>query len=443
MVKNKFSILQTLATVNDRFYALTESQVIANELERVTPKVPTLFDRDAMFYANVEKRPVEKISNRDMRIPLELRPGGNFGHYDPDGGDMSRGDGPTFDKAVINTVHLRHAVEWTKKSEIATDDQRKAVLNTFRHLLAKSMSEFRRQVDSLCMTSGNGVLATVTSSSNAGGQDTIVCTTDGYGVRLLRFGQYVNIYDTTLATRRTTDPATFPTGTGQKITYLDGPTKTFKLPTTAGLTAGDKVVVSGLSGASPVSLLGVGYHHNSASTGTWLGFDRATVPEIRSNSVDASGAGLALSYARLAMNKVGDRLGADQVQKVTAWMHPCQKQAYEEMGQLISSIQKQSKEEGLNLYFNDNMQIAGAPIRTSYSWDKKRIDFVLNEVWGRAEMDAPGFHTVDGRKIFELRGSSGGVAAAQIFYITASFNLFVNNPVACTYISNLAVPSGY
>jgi hypothetical protein len=202
-------------------------------------------------------------------------------------------------------------------------------------------------------------------------------------------------------------------------------------------------VISGVTATPPVSLLGVPYHHSNASTGTWLGFDRATTPEIRANRVDALGAALALPFPRVAINKIGDRLGMDSIVKVTAWMHPCQKQAYEELGQLVSVIQKAPRQEGLDLYFNDNMQMAGAPIKTSFSWDKKRIDFIVNEVWGRAEMNAPGFYTVDGRKIFELRGASGGVATAQIFYITASFNLFINNPAACSYIDNLAVPTGY
>ena len=65
-----------------------EAQVVGAELERVLPKVPTLFDRDDVFYSQLDKKPVEVISSRDMRIPLELRPGGKTGYYDPDGGDM-------------------------------------------------------------------------------------------------------------------------------------------------------------------------------------------------------------------------------------------------------------------------------------------------------------------------------------------------------------------
>ena len=65
-----------------------------------------LFERDDKFYANIKKRDVEKISHRQMRVPLELRPGGSFQYFNPDGGDLGRGGGPTFDKAVLNRVFL-------------------------------------------------------------------------------------------------------------------------------------------------------------------------------------------------------------------------------------------------------------------------------------------------------------------------------------------------
>jgi hypothetical protein len=418
--------------------ALTETGVAALELERVSDKVPALFDRDATFYSMIEKRQVEKVSNRDMRVPLELRPGGNFGHYDPDGGDLGTAGGPSFDKAVINTVHLKHGIQWTKKAEWATDDTRKAVLNTVRHLLAKGMSEFRRNVDSLCMTSGTGILATITSVSTAAGVDTYTLTTDGFGARLLRYGMPIAVMDATLATNRTA-------GTDTPLTFVDYANKTVKCAAVTGAAATDKIVVGGLgnvTGASVISLLGVPYHHSSAATGSWLGFTRSATPEIRANRVNASAA-LSLSHARLALNKVADRTGIDNGFKPIACMHPCQQQAYEELGQLASVIQKSAKDESLDLYFGNNMQMAGAPVKIFQSWDKTRIDFIMQSVWGRAEMHPAGFYEVDGRKIFELRGASGGVATSQIFYIVASFNLFVNNPAACSYIDGLTVPTGY
>jgi hypothetical protein len=89
------------------------------------------------------------------------------------------------------------------------------------------------------------------------------------------------------------------------------------------------------------------------------------------------------------------------------------------------------------------MQIAGAPIKTSYLWDKKRIDLLIMELWGRAELASIDFLNIGGRKIFELRGPSGGVAASMITYIVASWNLFTQNPAAGSYIDTLAVPTGY
>ena|SRR3990167_1373287 len=414
--------------------------VVSTQMEKVTPVMDVLYDMDDTFYSKISKSPVEKISSRDMRIPLKMRPGGYFGHFNPDGGDLGTGSGPFFDKAVINTVHLRYALQWTKKAEWGTDDARKSVVNAFKDLMADAMPEFRRNSDSLCMTAGNGILGTVSAVTTASGVDTVTLGTDGFGAKLLRFGLKVNVYDSTLATHRTA-------GIEPEITFYDLANKIVKLtPAVAGIVATDVIVVSGLSGASPVSLYGVPYHANNASTGTWLALDRALNPEIRANRVNAGGA-LALPFPRLALNKVGDRVGKNRKMKVTAWTHPCQVDAYEQLGVLTSLINKTTKDDGLNLYFGNGfgsgMQLAGAPIETSFSWDKKRIDFIVSEYWGRAEMHAPGFYEVDGRKIFELRGPSGGVATSQVFYITASWNLFCKNPAAASYIDNLTVPTGY
>lgn len=422
--------------------ALNNASVVALQLESVAPDIPTLFDRDDVLWGKLEKRPVTQISSRDMRIPLELRAGGKFGMYDTNGGSLGRGSGQFFDKAVINAVNFKEALEWTKQSEWATDSSRKAVAKTVTKLLADSMDEFRRNIDSMCMTDGTGVMATGTTVSvgtGTGGGDVWNCTGDGFGARLVRFGQDIDVYNAALSVCRTP-------GAPRTINFWDLENKIFHTtPSLATLINTDKAVVSGAAGAAPpVSLYGVPYHHNSASTGTWLGFDRALTPEIRANRVAAGGA-LSLPFARLAINKIGNRVGIKNInrQGILAMMHPCQKQAYEELGQLVSIIQKGSKDEGLDLYFNDNMQIAGAPVDISYSWDRTRIDFLNTKVWGRAELHPAGFYDQDGRKMFELRSPDGGVSAAAIFYLVISFNLFVNNPAACSYIDTLAIPTGY
>jgi len=415
--------------------AVVESQVAALELEHVVPKVRVLFERDDKFYANIKKRDVEKISHRQMRVPLELRPGGSFQYFNPDGGDLGRGGGPTFDKAVLNCVFCSENIEYTKLTQWATDDARKAIVNSVRRLTATALDEMRRQLDSQMMQTGAGVIGVVTTDTPAGGSNVITLTTDGFGARLVRFGQTVQIFDTTLTTKR---------GEGT-ITLWDVENKVINItPQIAGVAPTDKIVTAGIATPAALpALYGVPYHHSNASAGTWLGFSRSTTPEIRANRVNGGGVALTLPLPRLAINKIGNRVGIENNFNPTAWLHPCQMQAYEEIGQLVSIIQKTAKEEGLNMYFGNNMQLAGASMKASYSWDKTRIDFIVDEVWGRGEILPIGFYTTDGRKIFEIRGASGGVAAAEIFYMVVGMQTFVSNPAACSYIDALAVPVGY
>lgn len=414
--------------------ALVEQQVAATELEKVLPKIRKAFEYDDKFWATVEKKNVEKISNRQMRVPIELRPGGKFKYFDPNGGDLGRGGGPTYDKAVVQSVFMAEAIEYTKLADWSTDSDRKAVVQAVRKLTTNATLEIRRQLDSQSMQPGTGVIGTVLTDTPAGGFNVIVLTSD-FGARLMRFDQEVQIFDATLATNRGT----------ATITKWDVANNTIELfPQIAGVVATDVIVTAGISSpASLPALFGVPYHHSNASTGNWLGMNRATTPEIRSNRVNANSNPFTLPLPRLAVNYVGNRIGLDENFKPTAWMHPCQKQAYEEIGQLVSIIQKQgSSPDKMDMYF-DKFQMAGMSVRESFSWNKTRIDIVNLDVWGRGETLPLGFYTSDGRKIFEIRGASGGVATAEIFYMVVGTQLFVNNPAATAYIDNLAVPAGY
>ncbi len=265
-----------------------EAAVAAGELERVQKKLTTLFDRDQTFYATVEKRPVEKISARDMRIPFEIRPGGYFGHFDPDGGALGTGGGPTLEKGVINTNHLRYAIQWTKKAEWATDDARKAVVNTVRHLTANAMKDFRRHVDSLCMTAGQGILGEVSGRSDAGGGvDLLTLGNDGWGTRLLRHAQKVTVYANNMADNFDADGST---GVNVEISMLDTVNKQIKIPAVDGpmdasyaAGSGPYIGVEGMQESAvfvtPVSLFGVPYHHTNSTSGSWLGLTRSSNPE--------------------------------------------------------------------------------------------------------------------------------------------------------------------
>lgn len=415
--------------------AVVEAQVTALELERVLPKIRVLFERDDKFFANVKKRDVEVISNRQMRVPLELRPGGSFQYFDPNGGDLGRGGGPTWDKAVLNSVFMSENIEYTKLTEWSTNSDRKAITNAVRRLTATALDELRRQLDAQLMQTGNGVVGTIGAVSTASGVDTYTLNSDGFGARLVRYGQTVQVFDSTLATLR---------GKGTITTWDVENNSIAVTPAVAGAIATDLLVVDGITAPSSLpAIFGVPYQHSNASTGSWLGFSRSATPEIRSNRVNGNNNALSLPLPRLAINKIGNRVGIDNNFKPNAWLHPAQKQAYEDIGQAVIVMNKQgSKPDDLDMYF-DRMQFAGAPDKPSYNWDKTRIDFVSDEVWGRGETLPIGFYKTDGRNIFEIRSSSGGVATSDIFYMVIGTQFFVNNPAATAYIDSLAIPEGY
>src|SRR6266446_2674641 len=235
--------------------AVVESQVTAMELERVIPKIRVLFKRDDKFYANIKKRDVEVISNRQMRVPLELRPGGSFQYFNPDGGDLGRGGGPTWDKAVLTAVYVSENIEYTKLTQWSTNHDRKAITNAVRRLTATALDELRRQIDSQMLQSGNGVIGTISVVSTSAGVDTYTLGTDGFGARLVRFGQTVQVYDTTLATFR---------GKGT-ITKWDVENKVIDVtPAIGGAVATDVLVTDGLTSPSSLpAIFGVPYHHSN------------------------------------------------------------------------------------------------------------------------------------------------------------------------------------
>lgn len=419
--------------------AQTEVDVAATELEKVEAALPDLFEVEDTFYSAIEKASdVQVVSFREMRVPLKMWPGGKPGSFDPAGGDLGRGSGPKYDKATISPITTKHAIEWQLKAAWATDDRRKAIINSVRETVAEAMAEYRRFLDSLAMTSGNGVLATISSvaANTPTGYDTYTCTTD-YGVRLLRYNHNVTIYQPNLSAPRHSDV------TEIEIVNIDYANKTFTTVTKTNRgQANDVVVHSGLSGANPVSFFGVGYHASNASTGTWLGLDRATYPQIRANAVNAAG-GLNLSHIRLALNRMGERLGMNRMGGLQAWMHPAQVQAYEEIGQLAQIINRSGgSSQGLDMYFDIN-QIAGVPIKKHFSWSKSRIDLMDMKTWGRAEVAPVEWLKTEGKRIYNVYGASGGIAASFVSYLVSSFNYFVREPGRLSYVYGLTVPAGY
>ena len=59
---------------------MQNAQSVALQLEKVRDKLPLLYERDDILLTMIQQRgDVERVSSRNMRLPLQIRPGGKAG----------------------------------------------------------------------------------------------------------------------------------------------------------------------------------------------------------------------------------------------------------------------------------------------------------------------------------------------------------------------------
>ena len=416
--------------------AQANANVLALQLEKVRDKVPLLYERDDILLTMIQQRgDIDRISSRNMRLPLQLLPGGKAGSYNADGGDLGRGSGSQYDVAQVSPIFFRFAVEMTKLAQYATTGRERAVEDAAKREVVNGMRQFRAFLDKLMQTGGNGVLGTISSFAT-----TTWTMATPPGAALVYPGQTIQVYDPTLTTNRGTANVVSadPISATQTIVVDANP---------GGLTANDVIVHDGLSGASPVSLFGIKYHQNSATTGTWLNLNRGTYPvQLATPRVNAGNAALTPANVRLAINKVRKALGINHLSKLIAYMAVEQEHAWENLGITVSQVIKEGGSQGgndLDLLFTGRKTMSGVPIKSSVNADQTRVDFLDLSHWGRAVLKDIDFYEVNGNTVFPIYGASGGLAASFIFYFDTAFQIWNDSPRSGAYIDTLARPSGY
>jgi len=426
---------------------MQNAQTVAVQLEKVRDKLPLLYERDDILLTMIQQRgDVERVSSRNMRLPLQIRPGGKAGLANLDGGDLGRGSGTTYDVAQVSPIFFRHAVEISKLVEYASNSPEKAIENAAKREVKNAMGQFRAFLDKVMQTGGNGVLGTVSSVVTTGlpaGVAAQINLNTPPGAALFYYNQAIQFYDSTLTTNRNVAGSVT-----SNVVLVDPFNKFIQIDAIpSGVAAGDNVVHDGLTGAQPVSLFGVPYHQTNATTGTWLNLNRATYPvELATPHVAGNNAALTPSVVRLAINKVRKALGTNQVGKLIAYTSLEQENAWEQLGISISQIIKEGaggRASDLDLLFTGDLTMAGVPIKSSINANQARIDFLDLSHWGRAVMQDIDFYDVGGQTVFPIYGASGGLAAAYIFYFVTGFQVWNESPRSGAYIDSLAIPTGY
>lgn len=416
--------------------AQLNADTLALQLEKVRDKLPLLYEVEDVFFSKVQKKEVMRVSSRNARIPLQVKPGGAIRFVSFDNGDMGRGGGTQYNFAEITPLGLAFAVEISKQVEYSTDSDEKAIENAAQNEVKNAMKQFRRDLNAQLQTAGDGIMGTIASGGVSG--TTLTLNNTPFGARLVRENMPIQIYPTGMTSSR---------GECNILTRTAGLGLTQSIvvdATPGGTIAGDNLVVAGLSGASPVGLYGIPYHHNTSTSGSWMGIARSN-PYVVANGVNAGSAAVSLPPFRLAINQIRNALGLSMVGNMVWHMNLATAAGHEELGIAISEIMKgggSSSADDLDLLFK-KQSIGGYEIMEDIHADPTRADLVNFDTWGRVEWLPIDYFKIGNATVFPIYGGSGGLNSSYIFYLVTGVQYFVDNPRAIGGVSSFALPSGY
>jgi hypothetical protein len=413
--------------------ALSNLTGLAPQLEAAKGAVYPLFERSSKTMDLLKGKKLE-TSSRSARVVFNIAPPGNFGHVDLDGGDLGRGGGSQYINGNVSPVDLKCVLEVTKKVEISTNSDSKSLADVVRRDIKNAPKEMAWGLDALMQVAGTGQLSVLSS-----GSATTTWTLSGaFKTLLLHRGLQVELYDSTFATKRS------GIATVLAINYAASTVTVDAIP--AGATDGDLIVVQGMTGANPVSILGLPYYNNGATSGTIIGLTRSLFPELQTPFVDAGASQITPQFIRAALTKLRLKRDDDSLENGLKWhMNPIQVDAWEQNAAAIMNIEKSgSAKEKFELFFEPSA-INGIPIVSNIKADPTRIDGLMTSRWFRVVSKEVGFYQDpgEGATAYPIYGPSGGRAAATGWALIGSMQVATEDPGAGCYVSNLAKPSLY
>jgi hypothetical protein len=403
-------------------------------LEKVRKNVPTAYEQEHVLLDMIDKRgDVIDASTRNIRLPLLVRPGGKGSQGTADFDDMGRGSGSTWDVGTLSTLQFRWAFEVSKLAEYATKGNDKAVEDVAVREVAEAMKMFKRFLDCVYQTPGNGQMDSITAISGT--------TLTVANPNIFYFNQDIQIYPTGLASA-SRGMAT--------VTQVDPLLKTITVNALPpGTIVGDALVINisqGAGGANPISLEGLLYNHVDSASGSWNNLARSTYPEVlKTPHVAAGNATITPALRRLGENKLRRVLGVDFDEPLVAFMNVDQEAAWENVGITVTTnIQAQITGDHSQdmLKRRPPKTFGGIPIKTSIHATIQRIDVLCLKHWGRGVTKEVDLFEEGGQTVFQLYGSSGGLLAGYISYFDTVFNVFMDCPRFGIFYDGLALPVG-
>ena len=428
--------------------AFIESQVADTFVEKMRKKKPLvdLVPYASRFYKWFGKvAEVEVTTNNDLKIPVRVGDGAAVSYADFDQGAAGEGGAPSFKNMLSRPKQIQAISQLSLAGMKHTDSQEKAAENLFTFALADHAKRMASTFDSLLLSPA-GVFATVTTGTTG----TSLVVSD---VRHFYEGMPLARYSSNMVT-----PRTSASGKAPRVTGVNRLTKTITL--NEGFTGGtpatsDLLLLGGLSGASPSTILSIYDFHQNAATGTVGGLSRATYDQLRSAKASA-GSMLNVMHGYASLFALGQkRPEMLDLPKEAVWIGSAGAFA----GNAIDVTQRQQ------IVFNvkqDNGSGARAPVDYSFNIlsdgsfagiptmlcahaKDDRIELVIKKNWGKQVTIEP--QPIDwgnGGRMFPVIDSVTYTPKYQyLFGNVAEFQIYCVDPGSEAYIDNIALPAGW
>lgn len=391
-----------------------------------------------------EKGEVEKIGERNYRVPVETKPGGRAGTYDPQMGDMGRGSSPSGIAMIQSFFNVRLSYEFDQLQIKATENRKVAIQNPFLKCVAGGFKEMQLYWDK--WIHGNGTAALATAVAHSSGSGVSVYTMDSlFGTQRLRIGQFIGVYDSTLATLKTVGVL--------QIAQMNTRARTITLTgIVPGAAATDIITFEGVSGASPAGPRGLQYWISNATSGTTASINRANESQIISKSVNANSQPYVVEHVMAAYHQVQMDRGevADNLMGLVA---PAQVAAVFSNVVAIQNIHlestvSESVERLPKLKGRKSFMWGNVPHMPDIHQDATRADYIASDLFGKAVLADTDFFSTAGvqgpsGRFFPLYAGSGAPASGVWFALTMDRDIYCIDPGAQAYVYNLPLPTLY
>lgn len=437
----------------------TNSDVVAGQFEKVRPKLQEWFETTTLVSGLIKKAAeshrVSAFSSDGLggsgatlsafRVPIMRYVGGDYGTFSYDEGDLGGGSSMKVDFMTMGYFPTEYAVEISSLAKEATATSEQAVVDVFKYHLKKSIKEMQSYEDTGFHQDGTGVIATANGTGSPGTTNAVYNLEANFGPQRLRYNQPVDVFTTGLNTKQNSTQTL-------RVNKYDLVAKTVTLSGTQDAAANtDKIAFRGMSATVAVGSWknGIYTFNSSATSGTTLGLNRATVVEIVTPNVAAGTTALVPAHGLLLNDQIIQRRDQEAMAGMVGIAHQAQRAAVYFTGIAISEWHRASSDKMIDIVPSDisqatTFQWTGIKHHVSKKQDRSRIDWILPKNWGRAMLHDLKFHEVEGRRIFELRSATTGfVKAGMLMYLIDTSNFYNVDPGCAGFVSGLTLPSGY